>query len=75
MNKAYNVVNTLWFTGPFNTIGIVKVDTGYGIKYYMGMGAGNDAEADQQYIAAHGVRVHPELVKSFLTPYEDEKLA
>lgn len=75
MDKEYNVVNSIWFTQGIHHIGIVKVDTGFGIKYYMGIGAGYNKEVDEQHIAGYGARVHSGIVKDFLTVDEDEKLA
>ena len=51
--EKYNVVDAIWF----NTIGIVKIDTGYGFKWYIGDASGEDEEYDMQYIAKYGIPV------------------
>lgn len=59
--KEYNVVDAIWF----NTIGIVKVDTGYGLKWYIGNTSGENEEYDKQYIAKYGTPVYPGVIKEF----------
>ena len=59
MNK---VVDTLWF----NNIGIVKVETVGGYKYYIGNCVGYGEDFDAQYIADFGYPVYPEQIKKFL---------
>jgi hypothetical protein len=59
--EEYNVIDAIWF----NNIGIVKVDTGYGLKWYIGNGSGENAEYDKQYIAKYGIPVYPGVVKQF----------
>lgn len=51
------VLDSIWFTSGAHCIGIVKMKTEYGeIKYYIGLGAGNDQEADEQHITHFGAR-------------------
>lgn len=45
-----------WYNG---TIGIVKVDTGFEIKYYIGTGYGQDEKEDIEKILKHGSRFYP----------------
>jgi hypothetical protein len=59
--EEYNVIDAIWF----NNIGIVKVDTGYGLKWYIGNGSGENAEYDKQYIAKYGIPVYPGVLKQF----------
>lgn len=59
--EKYNVVDAIWF----NTIGIVKIDTGYGFKWYIGDASGEDEEYDMQYIAKYGIPVYPGALKEF----------
>ena len=47
-----------WYNG---TIGIVKVDTGFEIKYYIGTGYGQDEKEDIEKIVRFGSRFCPEI--------------
>ena len=59
----YKVLGSIWF----NKVGIVRVQTAYdGIKYYIGQGDGLSMEDDEQYIAAWGSTVAPDVVRSFM---------
>lgn len=59
MNK---IVDTLWFTD----IGIVKVETIEGYKYYIGNCVGYNEDFDAQRIADFGYPVYPEQIKKFM---------
>lgn len=52
------VLNAWWYNG---TIGIVKVDTGFEIKYYIGTGYGQDEREDIEKILKFGSRFYPEV--------------
>ena len=52
------VLNAWWYNG---TIGIVKVDTGFEIKYYIGTGYGQDEKEDIEKIVKYGSRFYPEI--------------
>lgn len=47
-----------WYNG---TIGIVKVDTGFEVKYYIGTGYGKDEKEDIEKILKFGSRFYPEV--------------
>lgn len=51
------VLNAWWY----GTIGIVKVDTGFEIKYYIGTGYGQDEKEDIEKIVKFGSRFYPEV--------------
>lgn len=61
MNK---VLNSVWYS-PWNLddiqIGIVKVDTGYEIKSYIGLADGFDEQEDIKLILERGCRFYPEI--------------
>lgn len=42
-------------------VGIVKVDTGYEIKFYIGLGNGLDEQEDIKMILERGCRFYPEV--------------
>lgn len=50
-----------WYTvlGTAKVIGIVKVDTGYEDKYYIGIADGEDENRDIQQILDYGSRFYP----------------
>lgn len=51
------ILNSTWFRNKHECIGVVKVDVPYeGIKYYIGLGFGENKIADEQYIADWGSR-------------------
>lgn len=51
------VIDSVWFTSGAHCIGIVRIKTEFGeTKYYIGVGAGHDQEADEQHIAHFGAR-------------------
>lgn len=54
----YNGLNVWWYNGA---IGIVKVDTGFEIKYYIGTAYGQDEKEDIEKILKHGSRLYPEI--------------
>ena len=48
------ILDVMWFCGRSN-VGIVRVEDEYdGIKYYIGLGFGENKTADEQYIADWG---------------------
>lgn len=52
-----NILNSTWFTNKDSCIGIVQVkDHHEGIKYYIGLGFGENKTADEQYIADWGTK-------------------
>ena len=58
MNK-HKIVGSMWY----NRIGIVTVDHGDGnIQTYIGVGLGQDQQADEQYIANWGNKFYAEMV-------------
>jgi len=50
------VTDSIWFSemGSSNIIGIVKVDTGFGIKYYIGTASGENIKDDEVKIMEKG---------------------
>lgn len=52
------VLNVWWYGG---NVGIIKVDTGFEIKYYIGAGYGKNEEKDIQRIVNYGDRFYPEI--------------
>ena len=61
------VLESIWFSSltEMTTIGIVKIDTGYGLKWYIGVAEGLDKEYDEQYIAKWGTPIYPETMQEF----------
>ena len=60
----------------FNTIGIVLVDTGFGLKSYIGNGSGFDQKADESYIMNYGSKFPPSAaIALFGTRYKLEDFA
>lgn len=55
------VIDSKWF----GLIGIVKVDLGYEIKWYIGQGLGFDAKFDEEVIAERGMPIYPAHLKEF----------
>lgn len=49
-------VGVVWFTGATGCVGIVKVMTDTGDKYYIGVATGLDEKADAQSIADWGAQ-------------------
>lgn len=52
------VVDSIWFNemNSLRVIGIVKVDTGFGIKYYIGTASGENLEKDEIQIMERGAK-------------------
>ncbi len=51
------VLDSWWY----GTIGIVKVYTGFEVKYYIGTGYGQDEKEDIDKILKYGSRFYPEV--------------
>lgn len=51
------VLDAWWY----GTIGIVKVYTGFEVKYYIGIGYGRDEKEDIDKILKYGNRFYPEV--------------
>ncbi len=60
MERKYNVIDSIWF----GKMGIVKIDNGFEIKWYIGEGEGIIKEDDEQKIAAHGMPFYPQMFTS-----------
>ncbi len=56
-----NVIDSTWY----GKTGIVKVDTGFEVKWYIGEGFGVDQHLDEQHIAMHGMPVYPQVLEGF----------
>ena len=58
MTEKKKVLDSIWFheMGSPNTIGIVKVDTGFGIKHYIGTATGQDQGEDEIKIMDGGAK-------------------
>ena len=58
MAEEKKVLDSIWFheMGSFNPIGIVKVDNGFEIKYYIGTCKGENEEVDNIKIMETGAR-------------------
>lgn len=54
-------LKTYWYTvvNTSKVIGIVKVNTGYEDKYYIGIADGDDENIDIQQILDYGSRFYP----------------
>lgn len=52
------VLDAWWYNG---NIGIVKVFNGYEVKYYIGIGYGQDEKEDIDKILRCGSRFYPEV--------------
>ena len=52
------IVNVIWFNqmGSPDIIGIVKVDNGFDIKFYIGTASGHDLIGDEEHIAETGAK-------------------
>lgn len=48
------ILDVYWFCAGHGNVGIVRVDDGFEIKYYVGQCSGIDAEKDAQWIADWG---------------------
>lgn len=60
------VLSATWytpFTGDLSLIGIVKVKTIDGIKYYIGTGKGDSVKEDIDEIIKYGAPFYPEVFK------------
>ena len=66
-NEQAKILDSIWFTslGDSSIIGIVKIDTGYGTKWYIGSAEGTDQKYDEQYIAQWGTPIFPNQLKEF----------
>lgn len=66
-DKKIDVIDSIWFSSlaDSSTIGIVKINTGYGIKWYIGSVQGSDQSYDEQYIAKWGTAIFPNQLKDF----------
>jgi hypothetical protein len=60
MKRKYNVIDSVWF----GKTGIVKIDNGFKIKWYIGEGEGIIKEDDEQKIAAYGMPFYPQVLTS-----------
>lgn len=56
-------LRTYWYTmmNTSKVIGIVKVNTGYEDKYYIGIADGEDENTDIQQVISNGSRFYPEV--------------
>ena len=54
-------ISATWYTcsGTAKVIGIVKVNTGYEDKYYIGIADGEDENTDIQQVISYGSRFYP----------------
>ena len=52
------VLDAWWYNG---NIGIIKVYTGFEVKYYIGTGYGQDEKEDIDKILKYGSRFYPEV--------------
>ncbi len=62
------ILNSIWYTpiGTTDCIWIVKVDTGFWIKFYIGNATGKNQEEDEQHIAKMWAPVFTDsLIKLF----------
>lgn len=66
-DEKANILESVWFSSlaEMTTIGIVKIDTGYGLKWYIGVVEGLDQDYDEQYIAKWGTPIYPTTLKEF----------
>lgn len=56
-------ISARWYTvlGTAKVIGIVKVNTGYEDKYYIGIADGEDEDTDIQQVISNGSMFYPEV--------------
>ena len=62
INKT--VIDSKWY----GLIGIVKVNAGHEIKWYIGTGLGFDLEMDELTIAERGMPFYPNHMNNFFNP-------
>jgi hypothetical protein len=55
------IIDSVWF----NRIGIVKVDTEFEIKWYIGEGKGLNQQEDEDTIANRGTPFYPKPLENF----------
>lgn len=66
----YNVIDSVWF----GNIGIVRVRPEYGDdKFYIGIGAGDSQQTDEQAIAEWGMPYYPQALERFFDVRNSEK--
>lgn len=66
-DKKIDILDSVWFGNltEGTTIGIVKINTGYGVKWYIGLAEGDDKSYDEQFIAKWGTPIFPDQLKEF----------
>lgn len=66
------ILDSVWFNGPFGTIGIVMTDNGFEKKAYLGLAVGFSESLDAKRIAVTGAPVHAGALRSILRHLEDQ---
>lgn len=70
-NKKRKVLSATWYT-PFTLsgaiIGIVKLEDYGEIKYYIGLGEGQDEKWDIDLVLKNGARFYPEVFEEVEKP-------
>jgi hypothetical protein len=66
--QKVNVLESVWY----GEIGIVKIDNGFEIKWYIGRGQGINQERDEQWIAAYGMPFYPQMLEQFFNIKKQE---
>lgn len=69
MNKK--IINYMWKNGR-DCIGIVIVDTGFGIKGYIGVASGMSQQYDVQQIADYGTKLTKKEIEGFFPNHIEE---
>lgn len=59
--KKIEILDSVWF----GTIGIVKIDTGFETKWYIGKGEGISQKDDEEFIASYGTPFYPKMLSLF----------
>lgn len=58
------IIKTVWyslFTENSHAVGIVTIDTGEEIQYFIGTGEGKSSKEDAKRIVENGFRFYPEI--------------
>jgi hypothetical protein len=63
------IIDSVWF----DKIGIVKVDTGYETKWYIGIGKGNNKEIDEKTIVYAGTQIVPRVLQGFFKSVKEQQ--
>jgi hypothetical protein len=69
------ILDRTWFSGPEGYIGIVAVDNGFEIKFYVGTGYGMNEQVDAEKIASNGAKLYAGPLIDFLQRNQLKRVA